>query len=78
MLAWLPLFVLGLDGVRRPATLQDLADLAGGDPRIRYIGYVKDVENVYHTADIVVVPSRWQEPFGLVVGDRPDGRAPAG
>jgi glycosyltransferase involved in cell wall biosynthesis len=45
---------------------KDLADMAGGDPRIRYIGYVKDVENVYHTADIVVVPSRWQEPLGLI------------
>jgi glycosyltransferase involved in cell wall biosynthesis len=45
---------------------QDLADMAGGDSRIRYIGYVKDVENVYHTADIVVVPSRWQEPLGLI------------
>lgn len=45
---------------------QDLADMAGGDPRIRYIGYVKAVENVYHTVDIVVVPSRWQEPLGLI------------
>lgn len=45
---------------------QDLADMAGGDSRIRYIGYVEAVENVYHTADIVVVPSRWQEPLGLI------------
>jgi glycosyltransferase involved in cell wall biosynthesis len=44
----------------------DLLRLAGGDSRIRYIGYRKDVENVYHTADIVVVPSRWQEPLGLI------------
>lgn len=45
---------------------QDLESLADGDSRIRYIGYVTDVENVYHTADIVVVPSRWQEPLGLI------------
>jgi glycosyltransferase involved in cell wall biosynthesis len=45
---------------------QDLKAMAGGDLRIRYIGYVKEVENVYHTADIVVVPSRWQEPLGLI------------
>jgi glycosyltransferase involved in cell wall biosynthesis len=45
---------------------QDLKDMAGGDARIRYIGYVREVENVYHTADIVVVPSRWQEPLGLI------------
>jgi glycosyltransferase involved in cell wall biosynthesis len=45
---------------------QDLKNMATGDDRIRYIGYMKDVENVYHTADIVVVPSRWQEPLGLI------------
>lgn len=47
-------------------TPADLEQLARGDHRIRYIGYVKEVENVYHTADIVVVPSRWQEPLGLI------------
>jgi len=47
-------------------TPDDLTRMAGGDPRIRHIGYRKDVENVYHTADIVVVPSRWQEPLGLI------------
>jgi glycosyltransferase involved in cell wall biosynthesis len=45
---------------------QDIKEMAGGDSRICYIGYVKEVENVYHTADIVVVPSRWQEPLGLI------------
>ncbi len=38
----------------------------GGHPRIRYLGRRQDVENLYHSADIVVVPSRWDEPFGLV------------
>lgn len=47
-------------------TEQDLNEMIGDDSRIRYIGYVKEVENVYHTADIVVVPSRWQEPLGLI------------
>lgn len=45
---------------------EDLERLAEGDARIHYIGYRKDVENVYHTADIIVVPSRWQEPLGLI------------
>jgi glycosyltransferase involved in cell wall biosynthesis len=44
----------------------DLKAMAGDDARIRYVGYVDQVENVYHTADIVVVPSRWQEPLGLI------------
>lgn len=38
----------------------------GGHPRIRYLGRWQDVENLYHSADIVLVPSRWDEPFGLV------------
>jgi glycosyltransferase involved in cell wall biosynthesis len=44
----------------------DLKQMIGDDARIRYIGYVKEVENVYHSADIIVVPSRWQEPLGLI------------
>jgi glycosyltransferase involved in cell wall biosynthesis len=56
------------DPMRYPGSYseQDLKDMAGGDTRIHYIGYVKEVENVYHTADIIVVPSRWQEPLGLI------------
>ncbi|CAH1904795.1 conserved hypothetical protein [Candidatus Nitrotoga sp. HW29] len=45
---------------------QDLENMACGDTRIRYVGYIKKVEDIYHTADIVVVPSRWQEPLGLI------------
>ncbi|WP_305908382.1 glycosyltransferase family 4 protein [Methylomarinum sp. Ch1-1] len=47
-------------------TERNLQELFADDSRIRYIGYVKKVENVYHTADIIVVPSRWQEPLGLI------------
>lgn len=38
----------------------------GSDDRIRYIGYRADVQNVYRASDIVVMPSRWGEPFGLI------------
>jgi glycosyltransferase involved in cell wall biosynthesis len=37
-----------------------------GDPRIRYTGYRSDVENIYASSDIIVMPSRWEEPFGLI------------
>jgi len=47
-------------------TEQRLRDEIGGDPRIRYLGYRKDVENVYRASDIVVMPSRGGEPFGLI------------
>lgn len=45
---------------------QDLTALINGDTRIRYVGYINAVEDVYHTVDIVVVPSRWEEPLGLI------------
>ncbi len=44
----------------------DVQGMAGGDPRIRYLGYITRVEDVYTSSDIVVVPSRWQEPLGLI------------
>lgn len=38
----------------------------GQDPRIRYVGYRGDVQNLYRSSDIIVMPSRWGEPFGLI------------
>lgn len=38
----------------------------GTDKRIRYVGYRNDVQNVYRASDIIVMPSRWGEPFGLI------------
>lgn len=39
------------------------ADLAG---RVSYLGFVDDVGRLFGPGRIVVVPSRWPEPFGLV------------
>lgn len=47
-------------------TPDDLRAMIGGDPRIKYLGYVARVEDVYHTSDVIVMPSRWQEPLGLI------------
>ena len=38
----------------------------GADARIRYVGYRTDVQHLYRSCDIVVMPSRWGEPFGLI------------
>jgi glycosyltransferase involved in cell wall biosynthesis len=38
----------------------------GGDGRIIYTGYRSDIPNIYASSDIVVVPSQWGEPFGLI------------
>lgn len=45
---------------------EELRAEIGDHPDIDYLGRRDDVENVYHSADIIVMPSRWDEPFGLV------------
>ena len=34
--------------------------------QIKYMGYRYDVENLYKTSDVIIMPSRWDEPFGLI------------
>jgi glycosyltransferase involved in cell wall biosynthesis len=45
---------------------EELMALIATDSRIRYCGYLDQIEDLYRTSNIVVAPSRWQEPFGLV------------
>jgi glycogen(starch) synthase len=58
---------------REGAAIQDgyseaeLRARIGADDRIRYAGYREDMPSVYHSSDVIAVPSRWQEPFGLVL-----------
>ena len=47
-------------------TQEDIHAMIGNDERIRYIGYVGRVEDIYHSSDIIVMPSRWEEPLGLI------------
>lgn len=47
-------------------SVEELHSLISHDGRIRYCGYLDQVEDIYRSSDIVVMPSRWQEPFGLV------------
>jgi glycosyltransferase involved in cell wall biosynthesis len=44
-------------------TEQQLRSEMGDDPRIVYAGYRTDVEKLYRASDVVVMPSRWGEPF---------------
>jgi glycosyltransferase involved in cell wall biosynthesis len=48
-------------------TQAELDELVARDPRIRYLGYRTDVENLYATSDIVVMPSQWDEPCAMVL-----------
>jgi glycosyltransferase involved in cell wall biosynthesis len=47
-------------------TESSLNEAIGNDERVIYTGYRSDVQNIYASSDVVVVPSQWDEPFGLV------------
>lgn len=46
--------------------LDKLIRMYGLNKKIELVGWVDDVEKYYSEADLVIVPSRWQEPFGLI------------
>ncbi len=48
--------------------MRDLADELGLDDRVHFVGWKggADLEQLYHDCHVVVVPSIWPEPFGLV------------
>lgn len=46
------------------------------DPRIKYVGYRTDPENLYATADILVMPSQWEEPCAMVLFESAAARKP--
>jgi len=48
-------------------TEEELTRLLQRDSRIRYIGYRTDVENIYATSDVVVMPSQWDEPCAMIL-----------
>jgi glycosyltransferase involved in cell wall biosynthesis len=56
--------VIAGDGPER----RRLTRQAAGNPRVHFIGYLKDAEiaEFYRRADVMVVPSVWDEPFGLI------------
>jgi glycosyltransferase involved in cell wall biosynthesis len=48
-------------------TESEVKALVARDPRIRYLGYRTDVENLYATSDVIVMPSQWDEPCAMVL-----------
>lgn len=45
----------------------EILEMVGDDPRIRYLGFREDIENVYATTDVVVMPSQHPEPCPAVL-----------
>jgi L-malate glycosyltransferase len=46
--------------------LAELRSRMAGQGNVRYLGFRADVADVFMSADVVLVPSEWDEPFGLV------------
>lgn len=46
--------------------LQKLSKRYKLQDKVEFIGWTSNVEQYYKEADILIVPSRWQEPFGLI------------
>lgn len=45
----------------------EIQELVSQDPRIRYLGFRTDAENLYRTADIMTMPSQWEEPCAMIL-----------
>jgi glycosyltransferase involved in cell wall biosynthesis len=39
------------------------------ESKINFVGFTLDIASWYNSANMVIVPSRWQEPFGLIGGE---------
>ncbi len=46
--------------------LENKINLYGLHNKIELVGWTDQVEKYYQSCDLVIVPSRWQEPFGLI------------
>lgn len=46
---------------------EQLDQLIRSDGRISYLGYVDNINDIYASTDIVVMPSQWEETFGLIL-----------
>jgi len=47
-------------------SIKELTVACGISDKVDFSGYSSDIDKVYQQSDLVIVPSRWQEPFGLV------------
>lgn len=57
-------------------TADELNRLIGDNPKIKYLGYRTDVENLYATSDILIMPSQWEEPCAMVLFEAAAARRP--
>ncbi len=57
--------VIAGDGFDRP-WLEKLASELSLTSKVTFAGWIRDTEKLYAESDLLIIPSRWQEPFGLI------------
>lgn len=57
----------GIRDTRGAYTEAEVLSLVARDGRIAYLGFREDAENLYRTADIMVMPSQWEEPCAMIL-----------
>ena len=55
------------DEVCYQTELEQLCIELGLDDRVRFLGHIDQVIEVFHLSDVSVVPSQWAEPFGRTI-----------
>ena len=55
------------DEVCYQTELEQLCVELGLDDRVRFLGHIDQVIEVFHLSDVSVVPSQWAEPFGRTI-----------
>lgn len=46
------------------------------NPRVNFVGYRTDPENIYASADVLVMPSQWEEPCAMVLFESAAAKKP--
>lgn len=57
----------GIRPIKGAYSEEEVQALVARDARIRYLGFLQDAENLYRTADIMVMPSQWEEPCAMIL-----------
>ncbi|NLF93732.1 MAG: glycosyltransferase family 4 protein [Oligosphaeraceae bacterium] len=57
--------VIAGDGFDRPGLEKMTAEL-NLQEKVHFAGWVRETEELYASSDLLLLPARWQEPFGLV------------
>lgn len=59
-----------------PAFVNRFKEAVTQNPRLNFVGYRTDAENIYESADILIMPSQWEEPCAMVLFESAAAKKP--